>query len=64
MHADHVGLLGFGTAAALAVALYARPELRRWWTGRACFTLLLALSLFLGQRQAIRAESFPPPLPN
>ncbi|MBI2516052.1 MAG: hypothetical protein HYV95_03985 [Opitutae bacterium] len=56
MNADYVGLLGFGTSAAVSLALYVRPALHRWWTARWCFTLLLTLSLFIFQRSAIGAN--------
>lgn len=53
---DMPGLLAFLAAAGLAVARTARPDLRAWWAQRRVFLALLAAALFLGQRDALRAN--------
>lgn len=55
MNAELPALLAWLAAVAVALAGFARPA-KRWWTRRPVFVLLLAVALFTGQREAIRAN--------
>lgn len=56
MTTDVTALLACGAAGVQAAAGFARPGRPAWWQSRWIFTLLLATGLFLGQRDALRAN--------